>query len=70
MVTETRGFLIYSDMAKFKAGQTIEAIERGMGFEKAAIYHVDDRFYYCKIMCGKAKIPIIAENNYKVSESG
>jgi len=56
-------------MAKFKIGQTIEAVEKGCGFDRATIYMVDDRHYYCRIMCGKAKIPITAEDNYRVSES-
>ena len=57
-------------MAKFEIGQTIEAIEKGCGLERATIYMIDEKYYYCRIMCGTAKIPIIAEDNYRVSESG
>ena len=50
---------------KFKVGQTIGAIERGMGLEEATITRIDDKYYYCRIVNGFAKLPIVAEVNYK-----
>ena len=50
---------------KFKVGQTIGAIDSFCGFEKATIYRIDDKYYYCKIMNGTVTIPIASvESNY------
>ena len=51
---------------KFKKGQTIGAITRGLGLEEATITRVDDKYYYCRIVNGTAMIPIVAEINYKI----
>ena len=62
-------------MCKFKVNDTIEAIERGRGFEKAVVMSIftekegknkGKEMYLLKIMCGTATIPISAEVNYKL----
>ena len=62
-------------MPKFKQGDTIEAIERGRGFEKAVVLNTfisqekkykGKEMYYLKIMCGTATIPIEADDNYRL----
>ena len=51
---------------KFKEGDTITAIQKGSGVEKATILSINSKYYVCKIMNGKALIPVISENNYKL----
>lgn len=51
---------------KFKKGQIIGAIQRGMGLDEALITRIDDKYYYCRIINGTAKIPIVAEVNYQI----
>ena len=56
----------------FKKGQTITAIDRGMGLEEATIMGIvdykDRKHYKCSIPCGFALIPIEAQINYKLSK--
>ena len=60
-------------MPKFKQGDTIEAIERGRGFERAVVMNIyteqkgknkGKEMYLLKILCGTATIPVSAEVNY------
>lgn len=60
---------------KFKQGDVIEAINRGMGFERAEVLGTfistekrtkGKEMYHLKIMCGTATMPISAEINYKL----
>ena len=59
---------------RFKKGDTIEAIERGRGFEKAVVMNIyteqkgknkGKEMYLLKIMCGTATMPVCAEENYR-----
>ena len=52
---------------KFKVGDTITPKEDCQGFENILITAIDESFYHCKILLGKATIPIKAvEENYKL----
>jgi hypothetical protein len=60
---------------KFKIGNTIQAIEKGFGFENAVVLDTftqkkgkfkGKEMYLLKIPCGTATIPVSAEKNYKV----
>lgn len=64
-------------MAKFKKGDTIEAISSGRGFEKATVLSIfkgtKGRFkgkelYHLQIINGVATIPTSAEVNYRLAE--
>ena len=52
-------------MDKFKIGDRITPIEAYRGFDNAVITGKDDKFYYLKIMNGKATIPLSAIECYK-----
>ena len=37
------------------------------GFDEITIHHIDDTYYYCKIINGSVSIPIkTLENNYQI----
>ena len=52
-------------MDKFKIGDRITPKETYRGFDNAVITGKDDKFYYLKIMNGKATIPLSAIECYK-----
>ena len=52
-------------MDKFKIGDRITPKEAYRGFDNAVITGKDDKFYYLKIMNGKATIPLSAIECYK-----
>lgn len=57
---------------KFKVGDNIVPIESYQGFENATVIGISERkgkkYYTLKIICGKATIPISAEQYYKLKE--
>ncbi len=62
---------------KFKIGDTIEAIEKGRGFEEATVLNIftetkgknkGKEMYLLKIICGKATVPVSAEVNYQLKK--
>ena len=65
-------------MSKFKEGDIIEAIERGMGFEQATVLgtymekkgrHKGEEMYRLKIPNGTATQPVEAEVNYRICKN-
>lgn len=57
---------------KFKVGDKITAIQRGMGLEDAVVTGFTEykgrQCYALKIACGTALLPTCAEVNYKLVE--
>ena len=43
---------------KYKIGDKLRPQMGFSGFDEATVYEIDDKFYYCKIICGTASIPI------------
>ena len=43
---------------KYKIGDKLRPQVGFSGFDEATVYEIDDKFYYCKIICGTASIPI------------
>ena len=59
---------------KFKKGDKITAIQKGMGLEDAVVTGTlkqnGKQYYKLKIPCGTALLPTCAEPNYKIIEDG
>ena len=57
---------------KFKEGDTIQAVERGLGFEEATVTDIVEykkrQCYKVDIPCGYAYIPVDSEVNYKLKD--
>lgn len=54
--------------AIFKVGDKIVPKELHRGVENATITRVDDKNYYCKILCGTAILPISSQDCYKLEK--
>ena len=51
---------------KFNIGDILVPKMDIPGFNELTIHHIDDKFYYCKIINGSVSIPIkTIENNYQ-----
>ena len=56
-------------MAKFKKDDTVIPKDFYKGLREFTIQDFDDKYYYGKIICGSAKLPIKAlEDNYKLQK--
>ena len=64
-------------MSKFKKWDTIEAIERGRGFEEGTVLNIytakkgkwkGQQMYILRIMGGTATVPVSAEVNYQLKK--
>jgi hypothetical protein len=52
---------------KYNIGDTLVPKEDIPGFDEITIHHIDDSFYYCRIINGLVSIPIkTLENNYQI----
>ena len=58
---------------RFQVGETITAIERGIGLEEATVTAIVEykgkMCYKCDIPCGYAYVPVDSEVNYKLKEA-
>ena len=51
---------------KFKAGDTITAIQQNNGLAEATILRVEKDHYYCKIINGWSTVPFSSEYRYRL----